>query len=78
MARAVLVAGVIACAATAARAQDGVEIEAGAITYERQGSVLEASGGVKARWDGNSLVADRVRYERDADRLLAEDRKSVV
>ena len=59
------------CAAHVARAATGMNIEAQSLSYSRDGSVMEASGGVRATWDGNSLVAESVRYARDTDSLTA-------
>ena len=59
------------CAAGGARAAGGLDIEAQNISYARDGAIVEASGGVRASWDGNSLVAESVRYARETESLSA-------
>ena len=71
-ARALSIAALVLATAGLARAQSGVEIEAGEISYQRAGTVLQATGGVRARWDGNALTADSVLYESDVGRLSAQ------
>jgi hypothetical protein len=71
-ARVLSIAALVLATAGLARAQSGVEIEAGEISYQRAGTVLQATGGVRARWDGNALTADSVLYESDVGRLSAQ------
>ncbi len=49
-----------------------VDVEAGEISYESDGQVVHASGGVVATWADKKLRADAVRFERDAGRLSVE------
>jgi lipopolysaccharide assembly outer membrane protein LptD (OstA) len=71
-ARALAIVAILLAAVPRAYAQSGVEIEAGQISYQKAGTVLQATGGVQARWDGQSLTADSVLYERDVGRLSAD------
>ncbi len=59
-------------AAGAARAGETIDVEAGSISYAAEGQVVEATGGVVARWDEKKLRAGRLRFERESGRLQAE------
>ncbi len=52
-------------------AGSAVELEAGRISYEQNGRVVAAEGGVTASWDDNTLSAESLRIEQDTNRLMA-------
>lgn len=54
-----------------AYAGPAVEVEAGRISYEQDGNVVAAEGGVTAGWNDNTLSAESVRIEQDSNRLVA-------
>ncbi len=56
------------------REKGAVEIEAGRVTVKGRGEAVEATGGVRIRWQGYRLEADRVRYEPETDTAEASGR----
>ncbi|RMF23282.1 MAG: LPS-assembly protein LptD [Deltaproteobacteria bacterium] len=63
---------VIVLGAAAVRAGETIDVEAGSISYEAEGQVVQASGGVVARWADKTLRAGALRFERESGKLRAE------
>ena len=50
---------------------DSVKLEAGSISYQKQGDVVQAEDGVSVLWNGNRLRADKITLEKAKARLQA-------
>jgi LPS-assembly protein len=63
---------------TAATTQGQMLLEADTLTYDQDAGTITAAGNVRIDYNGTKLVADRVIYDRNNLRLIAQGRVEIV